>query len=415
MRFGLVAFGFMALIQEALWFAIQRWLHEDDVPGAVGLLLATSTVYLIGCFFVLRLKEVKCPAWLVAAAAILFRLTVVTLPPVLSDDLVRYRWEGRIQSESRNPYTTRPADLGEPQIPGKDFRSVYGPLAELSEHAAFRLGGGSLIGMKLPAAAADLALLVALSRIAPQTWLIYAWCPAPILEFWGQGHNDALAILFVTFALAPAAPGVFLGFAAAAKWWPLMLLPALARSWRDWAWALAIPAVLMVPYLHGLTLENARHASGFVGGWRNNDFLFSTILHWAGDQYRAKYIAFAIAGGVALAMGFAPWPRPRRVLVAITALLVVSANVHPWYLTWIVPLMIWNPSAPHWLWIALMPLAYENAIRWNALGEWSQSPEIRALIYLPLMVMTLISAAASYRARRVVARSPADQQPAARY
>jgi alpha-1,6-mannosyltransferase len=415
MRFGLLAFGFMALLQGALWFAMQRRLHEDDIPRAVGLLLLTSTVYLIGCYFALRLKEVKCPVWLVAAAAIAFRVTVITLPPLLSDDLVRYQWEGRIQTEGRNPYTFRPADSGEPHIPGKDFRSVYGPLAELSEHAAFRLGGGSLTGMKLPAAAADLVLMVYLARTAPARWLIYAWCPAPILEFWGQGHNDALAILFVTLALAPLAPGVFLGFAAAAKWWPLMLLPALARSWKDWAWALVIPGVLMIPYLPGLTLENARHASGFVGGWRNNDFLFSTILHLAGDQYPAKYTAFAIAGAVALAMGYAPWPRPARALVAITALLAVSANVHPWYLTWIVPLLVWTPSAPHWLWVALMPLAYETAICWNVLGEWSQSPEIRPLIYLPLMAMTLVSAVAKHRERREGGRPPAAPRPAARY
>ncbi len=373
-----------------------------NIPAVVGLVLVTHTVYLTACYGMLRAPQFEsggfaAQKWTVSAWAILFRLLAAPMAPVLTDDPFRYQWEGRIQAEGRNPYATRPADLGDNQVPGKDFKAVYGPVVELAERIAWQIGGRDDVRwMKLPAIVADLAILVVIGHFWPDRLLLYAWSPVAILEFWGQGHNDALAVLFVTLALAAPGAGWWLGLAAAAKWWPLVLVPALARSWRDWVIAPLVPLLCLWPFVDGLTVENLRFTTGFLGGWRNNDALFGLLLALSPNEYRAKHLAFAAVAAAGLIA--ARWPtadansRPARGLGVVAAMLAVSSNVHPWYLSWPLPFLISVPWLPVLTWAATMPLAYEAVIRWQILGDWGASSWVRWAIYLPVVAATVMAA-----------------------
>jgi len=218
----------------------------------------------------------------------------------------------------------------------------------------------------------------------------------PLIEFWGSGHNDAVTVFFVVAALWLAARRrwtwafVSLSLAAAAKFWPLILFP-LFIGWKGWRplrwyqwWVLApVAGVLAWPFWSNVR-ENAEYMSGFVGGWRNNDSLYGLLLWLTGDQYPAKYTAFAIVIAVAAAVTFLRWPLERASLTVIATLLLFSANCHPWYLTWMVPLLAVVPVTGVLLWTALMPLAYEVVIGWALLGEWEGSTAWRWLIYIPV-------------------------------
>src|SRR5207237_8802344 len=93
--------------------------------------------------------------------------------------------------------------------------------------------------------------------------------------------------------------------------------------------------------------ESLRYTSGFLGGWRNNDSLFGVLL-WAArnDYYLAKKFAFAIVCIAVAAVIAQRWPPERGALTVITVLLMVSANCHAWYLTWILPLLVLCPVPP---------------------------------------------------------------------
>ncbi|MCX6590230.1 MAG: hypothetical protein NTZ56_01775 [Acidobacteria bacterium] len=327
------------------------------------------------------------PRWLVAAGAIVFRLTMAPQAPSLSDDLFRYSFEGRVQSQGGNPYRARPADppwkpLADPRTPGADFRAVYGPLVELTEWAAWQWP-------KAPAIVADLLVLLLVARWLPQRWLIYAWSPLPVLEFWGQGHNDAWVVLALVVALygRESRAGLCLGVAAAAKWWPLALLPAFQRQgrvkWRDYVLAPAVVLVLLAWYLPGLEWSNAQFLSGFLGGWRNNDSVYGVLLWLMGDADRAKYLAFALFAAASLLL--------KKPLWVVVAMLAVSGNVHPWYLSWLLPFLLAEPVLALLVWAALMPLAYEAVIGWHILGEWRPLAENRWWIYGPVMLTAAVS------------------------
>jgi len=130
--------------------------------------------------------------------------------------------------------------------------------------------------------------------------------------------------------------------------------------------------------------------SGFLGGWRNNDSLHGLLLWMTGDVYRAKYLAFGVVAAAAIAVSLLKWPLEKASLAVIAIMLIVSSNVHPWYLTWLLPMLAFYPVPALLLWTALVPLAYHVLIRWLELGEWQGSTPLRWWIYGPVYAMLLL-------------------------
>jgi hypothetical protein len=128
--------------------------------------------------------------------------------------------------------------------------------------------------------------------------------------------------------------------------------------------------------------------SGYVGGWRNNDSLFGVTLWLAGGrEYLAKYLTFAALCVVTLWMAWR-WPLAQAWLGTVAATLLLSANCHPWYVTWMLPAMAAiGPWPPILLWIGLMPLAYGHLVSWRVLGEWQGSTPERWWIFGPVLAM----------------------------
>ena len=336
------------------------------------------------------------------------RLICWQVPPAFSDDLLRYRWEGRLQAHGGNPYSVRPVDrpdllrAEDNRLPGRDFKAVYGPLLLWTEHLAYQVSGENLLALRWPYALADLALLLLLAWRFRLGFLTYAWCPLPAFEFWSGGHNDSLCLLALALALwafragRPRAAWIALGCAILTKWWPVLLIPLLAgrerRNWRDLCW-IALPALPFLPlYWPRAIAENAQFASGFLGGWRNNDSLFGGLL-WltGGDLYRAKYLAFALLAAWIAWLTFRPWTATHKALAAVAGLLTLSANVHPWYVTWLLPFLVETPRMFGFVWLVLVPVTYETVIVWNSVGMWDGIRPSRWLVYAPVWLAIVLS------------------------
>jgi hypothetical protein len=438
----MIWFVILAIAIESFLLAIL--LLEDlsaSIVEMIRLQFGASTFYLVSVFLVLRTppRGGRARLFWILGAALVFRLTVWPLFPSLSDDPYRYRWEGMLQAYGGNPYQVRPADpewahlrdATYPRIPAQDFKAGYGPLVELLELASWRAVSAATpdpwaqaFWLKLPGALFDLAamgalcLLLSARGLPLERVLIYAWCPLPVMEFWAAGHNDSVAVLWVTLALAAAARDRWrsafasLSLGVAAKLWPLLLfVPFLFRAGRRAAWSLvAVPILLLlaIPYWSPVR-ENVQFMTGFAGGWRNNDSLFSATLWLTGDLYRAKYLTMALIGAVTfVAAARRRWPLERAALLTVAATLFLSANCHPWYLTWFLPLLAILPVPALLLWTALAPLAYQVVIRWRLLGEWDGSTPDRWYVYVPVAAMFAFTAlAGAVRRRRAPAALPA--------
>ena len=209
---------------------------------------------------------------LVIGFALVLRLAVFWLPPILSDDAYRYVWDGLVQAEGYNPYLHTPdspeleALHDEPvyaELNSTDRYTVYPPVSQF----VFRIGAifydqgweVSWFVIKGLLTLFEFGAVLVLSRmLRPRQLLLYAWNPAVVLAGAGQGHGEAAMVLFLAltlFALTKKQGGwasVWLACAGGVKLYPFLLFPFLWRrfGWKSIAAGLGMAILPALPFLH---------------------------------------------------------------------------------------------------------------------------------------------------------------------
>src|SRR5271154_2121080 len=166
---GIAVIGLIAL--ETLFAAMARLgdlkLHVIEV---IALALAAGAVYCVALYALEHCPEHRAAFWLILGGALLFRLTLAPLPPTLSTDMYRYRWDGRVQNAGWNPYSVNALDPRLKSLrdsawsgmPGPEVPAIYPPLAELIFRGTARVTQSPL-GFKTPFVLADLLVVAMLA------------------------------------------------------------------------------------------------------------------------------------------------------------------------------------------------------------------------------------------------------------
>ena len=341
-------------------------------------------------------------------AAIVLRLLSLGMPPSLSDDIYRYRWDGRVQAAGHNPYAEPPdspalESLRDDQwsrINYPRIRTIYPPLAQVLFGVTYDLGN-SLRMFQAAAALGDVLAIVMLLGCL-RAWrrprwqlAIYALHPLPVIEFAASGHFDAWAIAAVLAALLAHARGravvstLLLGCGVLLKTWPLVFVPLILRRRKRWHLPLFAGCVLLgyVPFLDA-GVAMLQPWLEYAGRWRFNDGIFFA-LHAASDSLAA---AKAIAGGLGLGLLLWLWRRnddPVRagywLLLTFTLLM---PTIHPWYLLWALPLAA---AALDIGWVTLCTLAptayWILVVNTGDSNLWVEPWWPRLVEYLPAMAI----------------------------
>jgi hypothetical protein len=410
--------GLVALA--ALFGALHRLGSVDLRPyivETIALCMAAGIVYLVALWALEHTPNHRWAFWLILAGALIFRLQLFPLQPSLSDDVLRYRWEGRIQAAGWNPYTIKPDDPRLASLrdehfaatPGRDIPSIYPPLLELVYHATYRAlpatpGMASLILFKLPFLAADLFLVGLLAGWVRSTGggnalvALYAWNPLVVVEFAASGHNDALATACVVAACVMILRGrgtvstLLLAAATLLKWFPVALFPLWLQrmnwprapwSWINAALALALAAACAWPYRNAWPqiLESVAY---YESRWQTNNASLYALLKWLSGSHD-----LAAGVGVGVVAGLALWAAARRLdgvraaYLIFGAILMLSPNAFPWYFTWMVPLLVFFPNSAWLLLTVLQFLSYHVLLDYQATGAWRFQPLYLWLTYGP--------------------------------
>lgn len=380
---------------------------------------------------------------------ILFRLSLLLVPPYFSDDLYRYLWDGHVQVHGGiNPYRYAPADpalralagdlrarVNHPEIP-----TIYPPYAQLFFAAISALGGSPIL-LKGFLILFDLGIVLTLLAMLRRAGLpegrilVYAWCPLVLSEVAGNGHLDALAIFLLILGIRliiVGRPGVStfaLGLAAGVKLVPILTFPVLARKVPRRFWAIPF-AVLTAGYFVYLGA-----GMGALGGlrqyaerWQHNDSLFRVLLGileaihpteplkamiaWlqaridAPDLIDLLYhyvypVYLARLASALLLLAFASYLVRIRVepirgaFLILAGGLLLSPTVHPWYVLYLMPFLVLIPSRGWILFSGLVSLSYLDP---SPVGEGAgRMSWIRWVEYLPLYLLLVVDA---LRARR---------------
>jgi hypothetical protein len=373
--YALAAAGFVLVVLSPLGL---YFLFQTSFAGFVGAALAQGAAYAFAVWLVLRHRFGHAALAVIFIAAVVARAIALPAPAILSTDVARYVWDGRVQAAGINPYRYVPADpqlapLRDqaiyPHINRADYAvTIYPPVAEMMFFLATRVRESvttmrlTMIGFEAVTVFALLALLkhdgVPAARV-----LIYAWHPLPIWEFAGTGHVDAAGIALMTLAMLAAArdrrvlAGIALAAGTLTKPFVLLVAPPLWRRW-DWRLPVAFVVTTIVCYLPYLSVGTG--VLGYLGGGYQDEqgyldgkgFFLVSMLRELGTPAPSGGIfaifAGAVLAAVALAVAFRSKPRsePAVFLPLAAAFLLLISPHYPWYFIFLLPLLARAPYAP---------------------------------------------------------------------
>lgn len=373
---------------------------------------------------------------LVLGAGALFRLVLVPTPPVLSDDLHRYLWDGRVQAAGINPYVYPPrapelAPLRDeavwPRINRPSAPTIYPPAAQAVFAGAWWLGLRTPATWKLVTAAADIAAMLLLTRLLRalgrdrRTVVAYAWNPLPILAFGHSGHVDALVVLgMVAAGLAWQAGalrrlGLYLGLAAAVKLYPLVALPAFVRgSSGRWSTRRAVTvsalAVGVVAATYLPVLDLGSRALGYLTAGYLSEEGYMTGRRFL--LFRALGLDGRLLGPLLIAAVGAVALRSRRAAPTRAAWMLGTAAVvtltYPWYAAPLVALAVAGGAGWAWPWLGVvLETAYAGQVLRVIRAPLPSSVSLRVAAAAVIVLLALAAIRWGWARRAVIAESRA--------
>jgi alpha-1,6-mannosyltransferase len=405
----------LALSGAVLTLAVAVWTIQGDQTVRVGSHLLVYGVafgaYLIGLRFATGLADRG--VGLALAVGLVWRIALVAAPPLLSDDVYRYVWEGRIQLHRGNPYSWSDRPEAEKWIPlrdavwrqvsHKDYTAVYPPLAQLTAAAVVAIRD-SVTAMKSFAVACEALTIALLARILRgrglplHRLLVLAWSPLALVEIAGSGHNDALGMLLATAGFAALEAGRPLSSAAAmALGFQAKLLPGLiGAAWgrryrpRDVIAGAVVAAALVAPYASaGAGLWRSLGKYGEF--WRFNETAFAVVATLGGSHGAAAKTMLAVLAGLAGALALLRVEEAAAALALVVTWLVLGPNVLPWYALWLLPWLVLRDCPAVLLFTGTVGLAYLVYPAWQSGGPWRLGWGVRALEYGPCVVVAFWS------------------------
>jgi hypothetical protein len=418
--FGLgILSGAVYLFNFKIYQLVPELLQTTAIHFYVAMFLFLSALYMLGVFLVLRIKSKSGASpglvGIILFLAVVFRLCLVSEDPaVLSKDMYRYIWDGRIQQSGVNPYLHAPAakelkplrdDHIFPNINRKDFPTLYPAGAQIFFRISYALAGASVSGYKGLMVFFDILTLLVLAALLktygfdPARVIVYAWNPLVVFEIAYSGHLEGLTVFlmvaaFYLNAIHKKIPGfILLAFSSAVKLYPALLLASFLNRGIRIKGILTFGVSFMLLYLPYISAGGK--LSGFLPVYLKNPFesfnlgLKYLLMHLIPglDYYLISqlFIVALLAAGIVIYFKDKQGIEVMRYAYILTGLLIVlmPASLHPWYVILIIPFLAFFPNAAWLIFTITVTLSYLKYVTpQGIIPTWVLLAE-----YLPLFVL----------------------------
>lgn len=381
-------------------FRLHRFFTQFAVISKTGIhfyvfiFLILSVLYLISIFLLFRHRSLwvhsKSMLFVILILAVIFRACLLPADPaVLSKDMYRYVWDGRVQQKGINPYQ-HPPDADQlkgfrddkiyPSLNRKSYPTLYPAGAQIFFRLFHMTVGDSVTGYKSLMTLFDvltLFVLLALLRVYgfdDTRFIIYAWNPLVIFEIAYSGHLEGLAVFWMVLALylnatkKPMLAVASLAISSAIKLYPALLLPALLNPGERIKGILTFAVSIVLLYLPFFVA--GRKVLGFLPIYLQDPYesfnlgLKYLMLHLLPqlNYYMLSKILLLGLMAAALVVFFKSKQRDPAIRYAylLTGLLIVlmPASLHPWYVIILIPFLCFYPAVAWLLFSCAVTLSY---------------------------------------------------------
>lgn len=348
--------------------------------------LVAVTVLLVLASVTMKRMEPRSRFALLAAALAIRMLALFHFStPQLSEDWVRYAWDGWVLNHGHWPTSVVPDEWEErppvawtedlawmhSRMNSRQYAGVYPPVAQFVFALPWRIGVASprawwkayqamlvLVDMMTIC-----CLMVLLERFGkPWHWAgLYAFHPLVLLEGIGNGHLELLVIgagaagawCWTGNVRTHRCADLFGWVAVGLKWLPILALPAWAWArWEHkrkegWGWVLLSLAAVACAAMAWSSMRLFANRFEFHAGpyylLRNAWMAAGPFnpIHWLGPLCMAAGL-----GGVLWSAFRSEWNLAERWTAGWALWLACATTVHPWYAMYLIPLGLFT----RWTW-----------------------------------------------------------------
>jgi hypothetical protein len=354
---------------------------------------------------------------LATLAVLLFVFSAFQTQGVLSDDALRYHWDGWIgvhgvdpyanvpEHETLAPYHVEANGIAYPgEVPYADLPTVYPPGAQLLFSDIASVVGVNALGWKLIWCSVLAILLTLIHRQLRDHerrwfWLVMV-SPFFLVHAVADLHLDALMACLTALALLKVRGrqfvfgGILLGLAISVKYAPLVAVPflLLTLSWRQRVLVLGAMIVtiglVFAPYVNSQIWGDLQN---FLTNWKANAAVYDVARMLLPDRTQTR-IALSL---VVLVISFIIWRRWKHqpetlVALAMMIFLISSPVIHAWYLLSVVMLLPMAPLRSTIVWMATVGIYAVFVEIYRTTGTWEEPPVLLALEALPVIAAYVI-------------------------
>jgi alpha-1,6-mannosyltransferase len=362
----------------------------------------------------LAIKKIELKNWVlifIFISGLVFRLSLLSVSPIASDDIYRYMWDGKAIANGINPYKYSANDaelnsLHSEILPKKinhaEMQTIYPPYSQLMFYAAYKIFGENVYGIKIILLLAELIslyllyLLLKVQKLPKRNLALYALCPLPIMQFMIDGHIDGtgfpLLLLFLFFYLTgkKIKSFIMIGLSIISKFISGIVLPFALKEekWKNRFLIIIIPVIIFaLSYLPFISKNVFPFNSliQFSSNWVANSSIFAVIFQIVKNNQDARQISlilFVISAGV---LYFSKKEFVEKVYLIFILFFLFSPTVHIWYITWIAILL---PLCFRWsglAFICLVNLVNILMIEYVLHGVWLTFSWIHVIEYVPVI------------------------------
>jgi alpha-1,6-mannosyltransferase len=327
------------------------------------------------------------------------RAYVLAFDPLLSSDIYRYVWDGRVQAAGINPYRYVPAAEALaflrdgtifPHINRAESAvTIYPPVAQFFFLIVTRISESvttmrlALLGCEAVTVALIILLLRRMNRPVSRV-VAYFWHPLPLWEIANSGHVDALMVALMLLGLWIALTGhalrgaVVIAFSVLVKPY---VAPVLAGIWRPWdpkipLVVMATVALCYVSYLSvgwgvlGFLTQGYLTEEGISAG---NDLWPLSLWRLVFGEHQGDVVGYVVlAAFVVMFHGLCVARRAQYSVASslsdvntllLLTLLLLSPN-YPWYFLLNAPFVALCGSAPNWV-VSIGALLLSEQLDWD--------------------------------------------------
>jgi hypothetical protein len=340
-------------------------------------------------------------------AGLILRLSLLNATPNLSEDYVRFLWDGEMLRQGTNPYLKTPAEF-EAQAPDSDngylsqlyadlnspdYYSVYPPLNQalfyLSSVASHGEVKNGFVGLRVILILGEIAVFFIAIRLLsifqiPKKRVVFYWLnPLVILEITANLHFEGLVLLSLLLSFyflatgSLSKSGFFWGISIGLKLLPLMLFPAFLalgkarRSLRFWigaflAFILSFGWLLIdhswINFFQSLSLYQGKfefNASIY--------YLLREVGFWIEGYNTIAILTKILSGITVISILYFSWKKrieSSAELMDLTVLiyliyLILQPVVHPWYILPALGISIFTHRKTFLIWTFTAILSYQ--------------------------------------------------------